>query len=223
MRLENALDILEASRSPDQRSAGELARHGPVDSGALRDSVGPDHAELIACGVLQESCRPLAGLCDRYGSGACFDHLGDHRRCVFDEQIEVRSDLRGLRFGNPLEGQLRWPVGAAGPVDRDVRPTSTVWTSHVAEELLPEGGQLMGVRAVDGDSDLHLWPRSCFGVGDWDRSGPGIPILGPGMRTSVQTQDLNDDFNVRVGDGRGRRRRQMLVVGQPPQQDVGIE
>ena len=104
------------------------------------DSVWADHAELVACRVLQDACRPLAGLRDRKRSRARRDHLGDHRGGVFDEQIEVRSDLRGLRFGNPLEGQVRWPVGAAGPVDRDVRPTSTVWTSHVAEELLPEGG-----------------------------------------------------------------------------------
>ena len=117
---------------------------GLVDCVAVRDSVGPDHAELVACRVLQHSCRPLAGLCGRNGSRARDDHLGDHRRGVFDEQIEVGSDLRGLRFGNPLEGHVRWPVGAAGPVDRDVRRTSTVRTSHVAEELLPEGGQLMG-------------------------------------------------------------------------------
>jgi hypothetical protein len=39
---------------------------------------------------------------------------------------------------------VRRPIGAVGPVDRDVRPASTVGASHVAEELLPEGGQPIG-------------------------------------------------------------------------------
>jgi len=132
-----------------------------VDGPRFGDSVWADHAELIACRVLQDACRPLAGLRDRKRSRASSDHLGDHRRGVFDKQVEVRSGLRGLRLGNPLEGDVWRSVCAVGPVDRDVRPASTVRTSRVAEELLPECCQLIGVRAVDGESDLHPWPRGC--------------------------------------------------------------
>jgi hypothetical protein len=80
-----------------------------VDYGAFGESVWADHAELIACQVLQDSCRPLAGLRDRKRGRASSNHLGDHRRRVFDKQIEVRSDLRGLRLGTG------WKVTCGGP------------------------------------------------------------------------------------------------------------
>lgn len=77
-------------------------------------SVWSNDAELMARWILKHARRPFAGLRTRHRSRPRGEHLVNEGSAIVDEEVEVKSNLRRLRFRNSLERHER-PSGPWSP------------------------------------------------------------------------------------------------------------
>jgi hypothetical protein len=156
-RISDRLSVVPVDEPWSQRELA-VAHHDAVD-GSPVVGVGSDvegdagaDAELVALGVGHRNPGDVVALADVDSASAQLLESLDLGGDVGDAQVEVDAHLALLGFGHALQDHRR-----VRPLGRQQQAVLLAASDDaVVERLGPEGGQRLGVGAVDDDVDVRM-------------------------------------------------------------------